>query len=110
MNLFQTLAGCDANLQTIVSFLKHGVFPIIQIGIPILLIIMGSIELGKAVISSDEKVIKAATSSLVKKCVAAVAVFFIVTIVSLVFGLFGSQGNDETGVDTNLWWDCWRNV
>jgi len=34
-------------------------FPIIWIGIPIVLILMGTIDLGKAVLASDDKEIKA---------------------------------------------------
>ena len=60
LDLFQTMA-CNADLLPIVKFVKNGVFPLIQIGIPILLIIMGSIDLGRAVLSSDDKEIKGAT-------------------------------------------------
>ena len=45
-------------LDPIVKIIKKGVFPIVQIGIPILLIVFGTIDLGKAVISSDEKEVK----------------------------------------------------
>lgn len=106
LDLFQIMA-CDENLMPIIKFVKNGVFPLIQIGIPILLIIMGSIDLGKAVLSSDDKEIKGATSKLVKRAIAAVAIFFIVTIVSLIMGLFTSSGADPDGVSTTNWKDCW---
>ncbi len=37
-------------LLPIVKLVKQGVFPIFMIGIPIILIIMGSLDLGKAVL------------------------------------------------------------
>ena len=67
LSLFQVLAtdACGGILP-IVKFIRQGIFPIIQIGIPIILIIMGSIDLGKAVLSSDDKEIKGATGRLIK--------------------------------------------
>lgn len=113
MNLFNILAieGCG-DLEPIIRFVKLGVLPIIQIGIPILLIIMGSIDLGRAVLSSDDKEIKSATSRLVKRAIAAVAVFFVATLVSLVMGLFASSGADEDSdvEGTTSWAECWKNI
>ncbi|MBO5095458.1 MAG: hypothetical protein J6B98_01095 [Bacilli bacterium] len=60
---------------------------IIKIVVPILLIVMGSIDFGKAVISSDDNAIKGAISILIKRAIAAVVVFFIPTIISAAFGL-----------------------
>lgn len=106
------IMDCPTDLVPIFRFIKNGLFPIIQIGIPILLIVMGSIDLGKAVMSSDDKEIKGATGKLIKRAIAAVAVFFVATIVSLLMGLFSSSGADEnnnvTGVDS--WKDCWTKL
>ena len=60
---------------------------VFKIVIPILLILFGMIDLGKAVVSSDEKAIKTATTTLVKRAIAAVVIFFIPTIVSAIFGI-----------------------
>lgn len=106
LDLVQVMAAsCDENLLPIIQFIRRGLFPIIQIGIPILLIVMGSIDLGKAVMSSDDKEIKGATGKLIKRAIAAVAVFFVTTIVSLLMGLFTKSG---TGVEgTTSWQACW---
>lgn len=90
----------------IISFVK-GIFTLIQWLIPIGLILMGSIDLGKAVLSSDDKEIKQATSKLIKRAIAAVAIFFIVIIVDLVMGLVGDSGADS---DSTTWSDCWKNA
>ena len=50
---------------------------VFKIVIPLLLIIFGMIDLGKAVIASDEKAIKAATNSIIRRLIAAVVIFFI---------------------------------
>ena len=102
MDLFQILDNCNG-IGPIVSFVKNGIFPIIQIGIPIILIVMGSIDLGKAVLSSDDKEIKGATGKLVKRAIAAVAVFFVATIVTLLMGMF-----DVSIAGTDSWWSCQR--
>ena len=108
MDLVQ-LMTCPKDLVPIFKFLRFGIYPISQIGIPILLIIMGSIDLGKAVMSSDDKEIKGATSKLIKRAIAAVAVFFVATIVSLLMNMFDSSGSEiETG-ETN-WADCWTKL
>lgn len=108
LDLVQMMA-CPEDLVPVFRFLKNGLYPIIQIGIPILLIIMGSIDLGKAVLSSDDKEIKGATSKLIKRCIAAIAIFFVTTIVSLIMGLFASS---DSGIDTGDtdWKDCWTNL
>ena len=103
-------AQCDKNLMVIVRFVRDGIFPIIQIGIPIILVVLGTLDLGKAVLAGKEDEQKNAQKMLIKRCVYAVLVFFVVTIVSLVFSLFGSSGNknlvEEEGTPT--WSDCWR--
>ena len=116
LDLFQIGAVGDGTiddncggLEPIVRIIKLGVFPIVQIGIPILLIVFGTIDLGKAVISSDEKEVKQAQSRLIKRCIYAAAIFFITTIVSLIMSLVGT-GADETETDTNSWADCWNSI
>lgn len=95
-------------LTPFVRIIKNGIFPLIQIGIPIILIVLGSIDLGKAVISSDEKEVKAAQSRLIKRCIYAVLIFFIVTLVTLIMNLV-ADANVE-GTNESLWSACWRSV
>lgn len=104
-DLVQITDACNG-LLPVVQFIRRGVFPIIQIGIPILLILMGSIDLGKAVMSSDDKEIKGATGKLIKRVIYAVAIFFVVTIVTLVMNLF-TNVDDDMG-NTTGWAACWK--
>ena len=66
------------------------VFFVFKIAIPILLIVLGSIDLGKAVVAQSEDEIKKATQILIKRAVFGVIIFFIPTIVGLIFSLVGT--------------------
>lgn len=105
-NLFQIGAGLDAcnGLLPVVKVIRKGVFPLFQIGIPILLIILGTIDLGKAVISSDDKEVKGAQNRLIKRFIYAAAVFFVVTFVTVVMNIVAQGGQG----DTESWADCWN--
>ena len=83
------------------------VINIIGIGVPILLIVLGSIDLGKAVIASDEKEVKAAQSRLIKRVIYAVLVFLVPQIVSLIMNVVAIGVGDE---DTTSWASCWNNA
>lgn len=76
---------------------------IFKVVIPVLIIILGSIDLGKAVVSSDEKAIKGATSVLIKRIIIGVVIFFIPTIVKALFNLFtsGADAYKDAGVCVN---------
>ena len=60
---------------------------IFKIVIPLILIILGMVDLGKAVVSSDDKAISKAAKSLLMRIIAAICIFFIPTIVSFVINL-----------------------
>ena len=96
--------GCRG-LLPLVRVIRKGIYPIVQILIPIVLIIYGIIDLGKAVIASDEKEIKAAQSRLIKRCIYAALIFFVVTLVTVIMDIIGNGGSDS---DTNSWSNCWN--
>lgn len=72
---------------------------VFKIVIPLLLIIFGMIDLGKAVIASKEDEIKKATGSLVRRAIAAVIIFLLPTIVSFLIGVVGGFGDAENDYD-----------
>ena len=51
--------------------------------------VLGSIDLGKAVISSDDKSIKIASTKLLKRIVAGICIFFIPVIIKVLFSMIG---------------------
>lgn len=92
------------DLAPLINLIKHGLIPIFQIGIPLLLIVFGMLDLGKAVIASKEDEIKKAQGMLIKRAIYAVAVFFVVLIVQLVFGIVASSTSEG---NANSWYSCW---
>ena len=76
-NLF-LIGAMDAcgGLLPIVRVLVQ-VIKILMIVIPIALILLGTIDLGKAVIASDDKEVKAAQSRLIKRFIYAALIFFV---------------------------------
>ncbi len=71
------------------------ILSIFKIVIPLLIIIFGMIDLGKAVVGSDDKEIKKALKQLAMRAVAGIAIWFVPTLVSLVFSLV------EVGTNTD---------
>ena len=105
MDLFNIL-DCPAGLGPIVSLIKNGLIPILQIGVPIILIIFGMLDLGKAVMAGKEDEIKKNQQMLMKRAIAGVAMFFVVTLVTIIMNLFVTSGSGIDG--TNDWKDCWE--
>lgn len=95
---------CSGDMVTILEIVKSAL-TIIQIAVPILLIVMGSIDLMKAVMAGKEDEIKKAQTTFMKRCIAAVVVFLIPLIVSLIMGLFPA-GVTDSGVEVN-YKTCW---
>ena len=100
------LDTCDT-LAPLIRLIKDGIIPLVQLGIPIILIVLGMLDLGKAVIASKEDEIKTAQKMLIKRAIYAVAVFFVVLIVQVVFGLLSTTGDNEIGSTSTTWVDCW---
>ena len=69
---------------------------VIRIAIPIILILYGSLDLGKAVMAGKEDEIKTHQKLLIKRIIFAVLVFLLATIVKIVFRVVGqSSGADS---------------
>ena len=75
-----------ASTWTIWQFIGY-ILMIFKIVIPLLLLILGMFDLGKAVVASDDKAISKATTALVKRAAAAIIIFFIPTIIGFVFSI-----------------------
>ena len=68
----------------IISFIGN-IINTIKIIVPILLIIMGIVDMAKAVVSNDDKKMKESTKTFIKRTIYAVLVFFVIAIVQFVF-------------------------
>ena len=76
----------------------HVVILVIQIVVPVLLVIFGSIDFIKALTSAKEDEIKKGRQVFISRLIAGVIVFFIVAIVKLVISL---AAGDESGTIMN---------
>lgn len=63
--------------------------------VPLILIVFGMIDFTKAVISSDDNAINKSVSSLIRRIIAGVVVFFVPTIVLAFLNLIEITGNIE---------------
>ena len=90
----------------LVRIIKDGVFPILQIVIPIILLVLCTFDLGKAVIGSDDKENKKILKRIVRRLVYAILIFFFITVLNLLFTMVGSITENE---DLIRWSQCWNN-
>lgn len=100
LNLVNLLAGygsmdsiCDdlAPILRIVGIVIKG----IEIVVPIILIVVGMLDLAKAVSEKDEGEIKKAEQKLVKRAIAAVLVFLVTFLVSILMTLVASNDYEK---------------
>lgn len=83
----------------------------IWIGVPILLIIFGMIDLGKAVIASKEDEVKKAWKAFGRRFLVAVAVFAVVWAVGAVFSLAADLGGEAVdSAQMTGWKACWNKI
>lgn len=99
--LLKVAMGSDYTCGGISNFVFSGTFPylistiitIVQIAVPILLIIFGMLDLGKAVIAAKEDEIKKGQQTFIKRLIAGAIVFFVILVVKTIvrFVSNGSQ-------------------
>ena len=82
----------------------------IMIGVPILLIVLGMVDLGKAVIASKEDEVKKATKAFGKRFLYAVGVFAVVWLVTFVFDTVSSATGGEINPGQANWKTCWDQI
>lgn len=89
-------ASMGKNGLEVIPTLTSTIVSIIQWVIPVILIVLGMIDLGKAVTSNDEKQMKEAQKTLIKRIIYAVLVLFIVAIVRFVFSALAPGNTNDT--------------
>ena len=90
----------------LIRIIKDGIFPIVQVVIPIILIVLCTFDLGRAVIGSDDKENKKLFKRILRRLVFAILIFFIVTVINLIFTMVGNITENE---DLIRWSQCWNN-
>lgn len=108
MNLINVLdcvyTGCGEHVEIPGKLINivSTIILVIKFGVPVLLIIFGMLDLGKAVMASKEDEIKKGQQMFIKRLIAAVIVFFVITVVQVVVNLATSDSDTE---DSTIW-DC----
>ena len=89
--------------DSILPAVTSTIVTIIKIGIPIVLIFLGMLDLGKAVMANDEKVMKEAQGRLIKRFIYAIIIFLLVAIVQMIFNMIAvaGEGSEGTANDTH---------
>ena len=84
-----TFCAETAGIWKVIGFIIY----IIRIAIPIIIILLGTLDLGKAVIAGEDKKIKEAQKSFLMRIVYGIAVFFVFQIVYVIFNMLGLDLN-----------------
>lgn len=79
---------------------------IIKIAIPLIIIGLGLMDLGKAAISSKPEEVKKCATSLVWRFVGGIVIFFIPTIVMVVFGFVNKFTESTAQMDFDKCYTC----
>ncbi len=85
-----------------IFYLLGIIINVIKIVIPIIIILLAILDLGKASMAGEEKEIKEAQKMLLKRIIYGVLIFFVVTILQVLLGLVG-QSNTVRG---SACWAC----
>lgn len=73
----------------------------IRIAVPILLIVLGSVDFATAVLSDDQQVLKKASGKFVKRCIIAIGIFFVPTIIMYLLSYIDKIA--DVSCDIRLW-------
>ena len=88
------------------------ILTVFKIGIPLIIIAIGMVDLGKAALSSKPEDIKKQAASLLWRFVGGVFIFFLPSIVMLLFKLIGPWGAVQGQTDYKICYACvvhpWR--
>jgi len=97
---YLTECGCiPLHLARLVSL----AYNLIRVGVPVALVIVGMITLTKSILGQKEDDLKKAQSSVIKKVVAAVLVFLVMTLVQSTLNLVSGAISEK---DKNNMWKC----
>ena len=89
-----TCGGASFVFSGAVPYVVSTVILVIKIAVPVLLIIFGMLDLGKAVVASKEDEIKKGQQTFIKRAITAVIVFFVIQIVQIILRFV--SGNNAT--------------
>ena len=86
-----TCGSLDFEFSGMFPYLVSTIILIIKIVVPILLIIFGMLDLGKAVVAAKEDEIKKGQHTFIKRLITAAIVFVVIQVVQLLIGFISSD-------------------
>ncbi len=89
------LQPCESELLYTFRIIGYVIYAI-KVLVPIIIIIMASVDFGKAMISGDDKDLKSSTTNIIKKIIIGVVVFFIPTLLMFVINLIDSTNEVQS--------------
>ena len=89
-----TCGGTNLIFSGTFPYIVSTIVTIIKIAVPVLLIIFGMLDLGKAVVAAKEDEIKKGQQTFIKRAIAAVVVFFVVQVVQILVRFVSASDND----------------
>jgi uncharacterized membrane protein len=92
--------GMDVVMDSTIPRLVTLAINLIKVVVPVLLIVFGMLDLGKAVMAQKEDEIKKGQQTFIKRLIAAVIVFLVVFIVQLAIGLVAPKDENAS------MWNC----
>lgn len=82
--------SCEGILgEELISYIND-LFDLIKIAVPIILIVLGCVDFGQAILSDDKDIMRKATSKFVKRCIVAIIIFFLPTLLTFLLNVFNS--------------------
>lgn len=90
---------CEGEVLQVMGIVRL-IMRVICIAVPVVMILLGSFDLFKAVTAGKDEEIKKKQQTLIKRIIAGVIVFLVPTIVSVLMNLIGVEE----------WRECWNNA
>ena len=100
LDSYQKIVCGDTYAPMIAAQITRTVYMILQIATPLIIILLGMIDLGKAVMAHKEDDIKKSQQTFVKRLLVGASVFLVFVLVKFVIGLV-APANDNTDM-----WNC----
>lgn len=97
LNILVCQVGGVSMNDNAIPALTTTIVSVVKIVIPIILVILGMVDLGKAVTSNDEKQMKEAQKTLIKRVIYAVLIFFVTSLVQWIFAALVPKGDKAEG-------------
>lgn len=103
--------GWTDDIPAALPVLTKNVINILKVAVPVILIIMGMLDFGKAVASQDEKGMKETQTRFVKRIIGAIAVFLVITVTQFVFRLLNTSDSNNmlSCIDCFINNNCYQN-